>query len=52
MDILKEVPPLVMKLDGKIDVKTLISATQTVEQLGYLKKAVDLRSYVDNSYLP
>jgi len=52
VDILKEVPPLVMKLDGKIDVKTLISATQTVEQLGYLKKAVDLRSYVDNSYLP
>ena len=52
MDMLKEVPPLVMRLDGKISLGALIAAEQALEQLGYLKKPVDIRPHVDNSYLP
>lgn len=52
IETIRDVPPLAMSANGKIAVEALTSVTQSLEKLGYLKKPVDIRPYVDNRYLP
>jgi NitT/TauT family transport system substrate-binding protein len=51
-DILGDVPPLEISENARIDVDALTPVADTLLKLGYIKNPVDIRPYVDNSYLP
>jgi ABC-type nitrate/sulfonate/bicarbonate transport system substrate-binding protein len=51
-DILNDVPPLEISNRGMINPAALTPVVGTLLKLGYIKKPVDIESYVDNSFLP
>lgn len=51
-DVGRDVPPITISLDGRINPDALVSVVKTLMDLNIIKKSVDVLPHIDNSLLP